>query len=240
MNRQLKCIIVDDEEMATRVIEAHLTHIQELDLVGVYHSGVEAFLALDQMDVDVLFLDIQMPKMTGLSMLKMLKNPPLTVLTTAHRDYALDGFDLDVVDYLLKPIGIERFLQTVTKIRRLAEGIGEKPITTTSNTVKDHLFIKANRSFVKIYFQELLYVEAIKNHVRITTTDASYISLISISDFLNKLPPQDFIRVHRSFITNIRHIDTYCSQHVIIRKATIPIGRSYKEEVRLQLRNSLG
>ena len=148
MKPKLKCMIVDDEEMATRVIESHLAHVEELELVGIYHSGVEAYLALDQLEVDVLFLDIQMPKMTGLSLLKRRKNPPLTVLTTAHRDYALDGFDLDVVDYLLKPIGIERFLQTVSKLRRLLEGRGDKTPNAVSSPIKDHLFIKANRHFV--------------------------------------------------------------------------------------------
>ena len=240
MDRKLKCMIVDDEEMATRVIESHLAHVEELELVGIYHSGVEAYLALDQLEVDVLFLDIQMPKMTGLSLLKRRKNPPLTVLTTAHRDYALDGFDLDVVDYLLKPIGIERFLQTVSKLRRLVEGTGDGVPATAPPAVKDHLFVKANRNFVKLFFRDILYVEAIKNHVRISTTEGSYISLISITDFGAKLPAVDFIRVHRSFLINIRRIDTYGAQHIRIRTTDIPIGRSYKEQVRQHLQQKLG
>ncbi|MCB0642464.1 MAG: response regulator, partial [Phaeodactylibacter sp.] len=162
----LKCVIVDDEEMASRVLTAHLSHVPDMEVCRTFQSAVKAFLELEKMDVDVLFLDIQMPKMTGLSLLKMLPNPPVTILTTAHREFALEGFELDVLDYLLKPISLERFLRTVHKIRRVTSA----PATETA-AEQGHLFIKANRNFTKVAFDDIRYVEALKNHVKVITTD---------------------------------------------------------------------
>ena len=230
--RKLKCIIIDDEEMAVKVLESHIAQIEDLEVSGIYYSGVEAFLELEQMDVDVLFLDIEMPKITGLSMLQMLKNPPLTVLTTAHRDYALDGFELDVLDYLLKPISFERFLKTITKIKRLHTTPNPMPTPKAPLPKKDHVFIKVDRQYVKLYFKDIQYVEALKNHVRIVTPQRSYISLINISSFENELPGMPFVRVHRSYIINVHHLNSFNTQQVDIGQCTIPIGRSYKDGVK--------
>ena len=187
--RKLKCIIIDDEEIAVKVIENHLSQIDELEVVAVFYSGVEAFLAIDQLEFDVLFLDIQMPKITGLSMIKMMKKRPLIVLTTAHREFALEGFELDVVDYLLKPISFERFLKTIQKINRYIDR-PESPHTLPLNQTdeKDHLYIKVNRHYVKLFYEDILFVEAIKNHVRIVTPNETYISLVNISTFEQELP----------------------------------------------------
>jgi len=223
MENKLKCIIVDDEEMATRVIESHLQLVDDIDIVGIYHSGVEAFHALDKSKIDVMFLDIQMPKLTGLSMLRMLKYKPLTVLTTAHRDYAIEGFDLDVVDYLLKPISLERFLQTISKIRRFTH---EDRFVETE---KGYIFIKANREYHKVFFDQILSVEAIKNHIRIRLADKNFISLMTLSDFQSKLPEDQFARVHRSYLVNLRAVTSFSSHSLDIQGHQIPIGRSYKE-----------
>ncbi|MEM9547900.1 MAG: LytTR family DNA-binding domain-containing protein [Bacteroidota bacterium] len=226
MANRLKCIIVDDEEMATRVIESHLEMVDDIDIIGIYHSGVEAFHALDKTRVDVMFLDIQMPKLTGISMLKMLKHKPLTVLTTAHRDYAIQGFDLDVVDYLLKPISLERFLQTISKIRRLSSG------AVVEESSEGYLFIKANREYHKVFFNDILSVEAIKNHIRIRLSDKSLISLMTLSEFESKVPEDKFARVHRSYLVNLKAVNSYSSQSLDVHGQRIPIGRSYKDVVR--------
>jgi DNA-binding LytR/AlgR family response regulator len=235
MKRTIRCMIVDDEEMATRVIKAHLEMVPEFEVAGIFHSGVEAFLALDQMDIDVLFLDIQMPKITGLSMLKMLKKPPLTVLTTAHREYALDGYELEVVDYLLKPIGLSRFLQTVSRLKRLLT-LQETPGTPTTTIPKaaapDHVFLKTNRSFLRIPHTDILHIEALKNHIRVVTTQDSHISLISISEFESQLPANDFLRIHRSYIVHIHSVMRFDNHSITHQQGTLPIGRSYKEQVR--------
>lgn len=244
----IKCVIVDDEEMASKVIESHLGHVPSFEVVGVYHSAVEAFLALDQMQVDVLFLDIQMPKITGIEMIKMLKQKPLIVLTTAHREYALDGFELEVVDYLLKPIGLHRLLQTVSRLKKhlhIAETSSipttmkvqqEEPEATT--TAAKHIFVKTNRTYQKIAFESILHIEAIKNHIKIKTATDSHISLVALSEFERQLP-NSFLRVHRSFIVNKKNIlkfDNYSIHHA---QGEVPIGRTYKEEVLEQLRAEL-
>ncbi|GAA4274792.1 LytTR family DNA-binding domain-containing protein [Aquimarina gracilis] len=240
MSREINCIIIDDEEMATKVIAKHLENVPGFKIVGIFHSAVEAFLVIDDLRVDVMFLDIQMPKMTGLSMLKMLKKQPLTVLTTAHREYALEGFQLEVVDYLLKPIGLDRFLQTISRIKRLVNTTDQ--ITNTEKEEKekviensealDHVFIKSERSFLKIDFSSILQVEAIKNHIKIVTTKETHISLMPISEFETKLPAHDFIRVHRSYIINMAHVKRFDNNSVTNDNGVVPIGRSYKEIAR--------
>ncbi len=238
MNKAINCIIIDDEEMATKVIAKHLENIPDFKIVGIFHSAVEAFLVIDDLKVDVMFLDIQMPKMTGLSMLKMLKKQPLTVLTTAHREYALEGFQLEVVDYLLKPIGLNRFLQTINRIKRLVNTNSqqtsiekEEKVTENSETL-DHIFIKSERAFLKIDFSTILHIEAIKNHIKIVTTKETHISLMPISEFETKLPPNDFIRIHRSYIINITQVKRFDNNSITNDNGVFPIGRSYKEIVR--------
>lgn len=226
MNNKLTCIIVDDEEMATRVIESHLELVEDIEIVGIYHSGVEAFQALDKTKVDVMFLDIQMPKLTGISMLKMLNKKPLTVLTTAHRDYAIEGFDLDVVDYLLKPISLDRFLQTISKIRRYVT----EP--NSEDEVQPYIFIKADRQYHKLFFNDIWCVEAIKNHIRIRTPETNFISLMTLTEFESKLPADQFIRVHRSYLINRKEVTAFNAQSITIHDKVIPIGRSYKDAVR--------
>lgn len=243
----IKCVIVDDEEMATKVIVTHLAHIPDFEIVGIYHSAVDAFLALDNIEVDVLFLDIQMPKVTGIEMIKMLKKRPLTVLTTAHREYALDGFELEVVDYLMKPVGLQRFLQTISRLKKQLyitnEARGELSIeekepnngNDENKVALKHTFIKTNRAFQKIDFDTMLHIEAIKNHIKIVTNDKTYISLVQLSEFEKQLP-KAFLRVHRSFIVNTTHIVRFDNNCIQNQKAEIPIGRTYKEKIILILK----
>ena len=243
---KIKCMIVDDEEMATKVIEAHINHIPDFEICGVYHSAVEAFLVLDQMEIDVLFLDIQMPKITGIDLVKMLKKKPLIVLTTAHREFALEGFELDVVDYLMKPIGLNRFLQTVSRIKKHLKLPKSEleiskvilPETQTTQSDQKYIFVKTSRAYHKIDFDDILYVEAIKNHIKIVTHSDTYLSLIPLSSFENELPFQ-FLRIHRSFIINIRTIKKFDSNSVENERRSIPIGRTYKDNAIEKLKELL-
>lgn len=253
MKTKLKCIIVDDEEMATKVIETHLAHIPDFEIVGVYHSAVEAFLALDNTSIDVLFLDIQMPKITGLDMIKMLKKKPLTVLTTAHREFALEGFDLEVVDYLMKPIGLSRFLQTISRLKKHFHLLEGKRKGTPSqfdmpNMVQqrkgaslkktNHIFIKTNKAYQKIAFDVILHIEAVKNHIKIVTKTHTYFSLVSLSEFEHRLPEQ-FLRVHRSFIINTLNILQFNNHSIQNDHNNIPIGRTYKDHTIEKLKQLL-
>ncbi|MEM8523605.1 MAG: LytTR family DNA-binding domain-containing protein [Bacteroidota bacterium] len=246
-DQSIKCVIVDDEAMATKVIEAHLGHIPNFEIEGIYHSAVEAFLALESLEVDVLFLDIQMPKVAGIEMLKMIKHKPLTVLTTAHREYALDGFELEVVDYLLKPIGLNRFLQTISRLKKRlsiptakTEQVSHPAEKTREvnkqDTAPQHIFIKTNRAYQRIEIAAILHIEAIKNHIKIVTKEGNYISLISLSEFEKQLP-EAFVRVHRSFIVNINNVLKFDNYEISNEKSTIPIGRTYKERAVELLKN---
>lgn len=225
--KRYNCLIVDDEEMATRVIASHLEHLQNFEVKGIYHSPVNAYLALEKEKIDVLFLDIQMPKMTGLAMLKMLKHKPLTILTTAHRDYALEGFELDVVDYLVKPIGLDRFLKSMMKVNRWLNAEHEMHVKSANH--ESYIMVKSDRKHVKLFYEDILYVEAVKNHIRIFTPSKSIISLIGISEFLEKLPPQDFLKIHRSYFVNVQHISSFDRNEVLVKGKALPIGRSFKE-----------
>ncbi|MEO1450383.1 MAG: LytTR family DNA-binding domain-containing protein, partial [Bacteroidota bacterium] len=209
-------------------------------VVGIYHSAVEAFLEVDRKEVDVLFLDIQMPKILGLEMLKMLKRPPLTVITTAHREYAFDGFELEVVDYLMKPISLKRFLKTISRLKKhlqfangttpgLPSESDESPPPFAEKKTSTHIFVKTNRAYQKIELASILHIEAIKNHIKIVTRTETHMSLTPLSEFEKRLP-QTFLRVHRSFIVskpNILKFDHYSIQN---EKGEIPIGRTYKEQ----------
>ncbi|MEM9920121.1 MAG: LytTR family DNA-binding domain-containing protein [Bacteroidota bacterium] len=246
----IKCIIVDDEEMAAKVITSHLAHIPDFEVVGVFHGAVEAFLALDGMEVDVLFLDIQMPKITGIDMIKMLKKKPLTVLTTAHREYALEGFELEVVDYLMKPIGLNRFLQTISRLKKHLHSFDHEQRQDTVQeptiseeipkpTTSKHLFVKTNRAYQKIDFDDVCHIEAIKNHIKIVTKTETHISLIALSEFKQQLP-ENFLRVHRSFIINTDNIRKFDNYSIHNEKGEIPIGRTYKTSVVEHLRGLFG
>ncbi len=242
---QIKCVIIDDEEMAAKVIVSHLEHIPDFRIEAIFHSAVEAFLKFQSMEVDVLFLDIQMPKVTGLEMIKMMDKKPLIVLTTAHREYALEGFELEVVDYLMKPIGLHRFLKTIHRLKKLLHSndshcisgeIKLEEISFPKKPKSDHIFIKSNRTFYKIAFDDILHIEAIKNHVKVVTNTISLISLISLTEFQKQLPGQ-FLRTHRSFIINTRHVFKFDNYVVHNQAGEIPIGRTYKDLVLICLKN---
>lgn len=238
----MNCIIVDDEPMAIKVIESHIQHIDNLKVVGTYNSAMAAFTALQTLSVDLIFLDIQMPKMTGLTFVKAINQSPYIVLTTAHREYALEGYELNITDYLLKPISFERFMKAMAKIYALEQKqISNTPVNIESQTVttssKPFVYVKADRQYVKVLLEDILYIESIKNHVIIATQQEKITTLLSISQMEEKLPPQHFIRVHRSFIVHLEQIQQFSSSHISIQKKYIPIGRLYKNEVLKRLQD---
>ncbi|MEL6925457.1 MAG: DNA-binding response regulator, partial [Bacteroidota bacterium] len=197
----MKCIIIDDEPLAIKVIASHIGHINNLELVGCFENAMDGFAFLQQEAVDLIFLDIQMPKLTGLDFLKTLRNRPHVILCTAYRDYALDGFELDVVDYLVKPISFDRLLQAVGKCFRLQNQLAPvvpAPQAIAPQSAPAFIYVKAEREHVKILLDQILYLESIRNHVRIQTEEGSVITLRKISEMEEKLPVRHFLRVHRS------------------------------------------
>lgn len=228
----MNCLIVDDEEMAVKVIESHISHIDGLEIVGTYYNAIDAFSALQQQPVDILFLDIQMPKMSGLTLLQSLPNKPHVILTTAHRKFALEGYDLDVVDYLLKPIAFDRFLRAIGKVFRLTNQAPVLPIVAPEvNSAPSFFYIKSDRQFIKILLEEVLFMESLRNHIKIVTTNGNFTTLMSISQMEEKLPPQYFLRIHRSYIIALSKVDRFSQTNVCIEDQTIPIGNLYRKEV---------
>ena len=228
-----KCLIVDDEPLAVEIIESYLHKLDNMEVVGKCNNAIKAFEVLQKEQVDLLFLDIQMPKLTGIDFLKTLKNPPKVVLTTAYREYALESYELDVVDYLLKPISFERFFKAVSKVyRQENEGSNvfrEKENFTTEE--EPYLYLKADKKMVKVMLKDILYIESLKDYVRVKTPSKDVITHQTISYFEEKLSEDAFLRIHRSFIVPIGKIETFSASAVEVPGKELPIGRIYKNNV---------
>ena len=225
----LKCIIVEDETLAQDVIKNHLARIDRLELAGVYRNAPEALAALQTMEVDVMFLDIRLPGMSGLHFLRSLDNPPLVVLTTAYAEYALESYEFNVIDYLLKPISFERFTKAVSKI---VDGrLYSQASKEADKSPNDHIFIKSNSKFFRVNFSEIVYIEGMRDYLKIHTPDYSLITHQTMNDLEKTLPPRQFIRVHKSYIVAVGQIRAIYGNSIELAKTTIPIGINYKESV---------
>ncbi len=233
----LKCLIVDDEPLAIKLMQRHVEQMPGLDLVATFQNPLEAYAFLKNESIDLVFLDIQMPVLTGLDFVKSLHNPPAIIFTTAYRNYAVESYELDVVDYLVKPISFNRFFQAVNKFTNQRNA--EIPVATSSpisdTSSPSHIYVNANKKHIKVNFEEILYVESIKDYVRIHTVHNSIMTKDKISEFEKKLS-DDFLRIHRSFIVNTQKITAFTAQDVEIGEREIPIGGSYKELVYRRLK----
>jgi DNA-binding LytR/AlgR family response regulator len=225
----IKCIIVDDEPLAIEIMESYVQKVDQLELKGSFRNAVTAFSYLQSNPVDVIFLDIQMPKLTGIDFLKTLKNPPKVIFTTAYREYALDGFELEIVDYLLKPIPFDRFLKAVSRVIQQPS----QPIVqhVASEPTEQPLFFKVDKKMVKVKMSDILYIESIKDYVKVKTHDKEIITQQKIGYLEESLPKHIFLRTHRSFIAAINKIESYSASEIEIGKIQLPIGRNYKNEV---------
>lgn len=226
----MKCIIIDDEPLAIEILESYVNRVEQLTLVGTFRNAVAAFAFLQQHPVDLIFLDIQMPKLSGIDFLKTLRQRSHVIFTTAFRDYALEGFELEVADYLLKPIPFERFLRAIGKVL-------PQPITPPPSPLPvrqepdDYVYFKVEKKMIKTNMQDILYIESIKDYVKVRTPEKEIVTQQKISYLEASLPSDKFIRIHRSFIVNRDQVDAYSATDVEIGKYRIPIGRNYKDEV---------
>lgn len=226
----MKCIIVDDEPLAIEILESYVSKIDQLEIAGTFRNAVSAFAFLQQNTIDLIFLDIQMPKLSGIDFLRTLKNPPKVILTTAFRDYALDGFELEVVDYLLKPIPFERFLKAVAKVLHQPAPAATTPKPDAA-AADSFVYFKVDKKMIKTRMADILYIESIKDYVKVKTADKEIITQQKISYLEESLPRDLFLRIHRSFIVNVERIDAYSATDVEIGKHFVPIGRNYKNDV---------
>ena len=226
---KLSCVIVEDEPLARNLLVEYVRKVPSLNLIDACASPIAALEVLKSHSVDLLFLDIQMPELTGLSMLKVLQKRPLVILTTAYSEYALQGYELDVVDYLLKPITFERFLRAVDKVTQrldIKKPSVEKP---TVPVEQPFVFVKDGTKLVKVVFDDILYVEGLKDYVTIHMKSQKIVSLQRLKTLEEQLPPEKFIRIHNSFIVALHSIDVIHKNTVQIRDAMLPIGETYKK-----------
>jgi len=228
--QKYNCIIVEDEPLAAEVLQRYINEVPFLQLKEKCSDAVYAMDVLNKEEIDLIFLDIHLPKLKGLDFIKTLKNPPKVIVTTAYRDYAVQGFELNVIDYLVKPIEFNRFLTAVNKLPQA------KPITVTSNISvtggeRAHLFFSVSKKKVKVFLDEILYIESLKEYIRIITKTKSILTKFQLTEVEEILNNNNFLRVHRSYIVAKEKIEAYSSTDVEVNGKQIPIGRSYKELV---------
>ncbi|MDO6390157.1 LytTR family DNA-binding domain-containing protein [Pontibacter sp. BT731] len=232
---KLRCLIVDDEPLALDVLETFVERLDNLELVCRCNNAVEAYNCLQNEHIDLMFLDIQMPKLTGIDFLKSIPNPPRVIFTTAYRDYALDSYELNAVDYLLKPIAFDRFLKAVAKVTPAEpRGIAAipAPVAQAEPDYKDaFIYLKADKKMVKVMLADILYIESLKDYIRVKTDTKEIISYQKISFLEEKLPTDKFLRIHRSFIISLDKVQAFSATAVDVGKVEIPIGRLYKNDV---------
>lgn len=226
----IRCIAIDDEPLALEVIKAHVNQIPDLELVALLNSPIEAVEVLNSESIDLIFLDIEMPILSGIDFLKTIKMTPKVIFTTAYRNYAIESYEFDVVDYLLKPISFTRFFRAVSKFKSLNKNHELFRQVNTPESVQDHIYVNSNKKYIKINFKDLLYIESIKDYIKINVNGISVITKDTISNFETKLPKQ-FLRIHRSYIVNTSKITAFTKMDVEIDTKEIPIGASYKNDV---------
>lgn len=226
---KFNCIIVEDERLASELLEDYIKDIPFLALKHTCSDALKALEILQKEPIDVIFLDINLPKLKGLDFIKTLKKTPQIIITTAHREYALEGYELNVVDYLLKPINFNRFLTAVNKLRK--NDFQEPHIQAFAETERACIFINNNKKKIKIFIDEILFIESKKEYISIVTQENTYQTKLPLNEIEEQLPKHKFLRTHRSFIVSLDKISAFSSTEVEINLLQIPIGRSYKEIV---------
>ncbi|OXB04153.1 DNA-binding response regulator [Flavobacterium plurextorum] len=229
----MKCVIIDDEPLAVELLEDFVQKVDSLELISTFNNAIDAVSFINQNNVDLIFLDIQMPHFSGIDFLNTIEKKPLVIFTTAYSDYAVEGFNLGAVDYLVKPIPFHRFLKSVVRAQQIVNpatavsSISEN--TLTPELEQDFMFVRAEYENVKMNFADILFIEGLKDYVKIYTTDNKYtLTLISLIKLENLLSSKGFSRIHRSYIINIKHVKSIQKNKVLISDKRIPISESYK------------
>ena len=223
---EIRCIIIEDEPLAVKVLSDYILQVPFLKLEGSFKDAILATDYLRKNNTDLIFLDIHLPKLKGMSFLKTLTNPPDVIITTAYHQYAIEGFELNVTDYLLKPFDFERFLKAVSKVKKSES---EKQRTDEKQDTNDFIFLNVQKKRVKILFSEILYIESQQEYIKIITTKKEYIIKMSTHEIESLLPGNLFKRIHRSFIVSISKIESYSAEIVEVNGVSIPIGRGYRD-----------
>ena len=236
----IKCLIVEDEALAAKVIETYLQPLAEFKLLGTVPNAIEAYNFLNEQTVDLIFLDINMPSLSGMDFLKSLKDPPMVVITTAYREYAVEGFELEVIDYLVKPISLPRFLQAIDKVHNLLDSPRGKISGSgdISPLEELHILLKVDKKHLRVDLSDIFYIESLKDYIRVKTKKGDYITHQTLTGITALLPGEKFIRIHRSFTVSLDMIDALNGNALEINGHLLPIGRNYLQEVKSLIFNS--
>lgn len=241
ITKKIRCLIIDDELPAREILKKYIAKVTFLDLTGTCSNAVEALSFLQKTAVDLLFLDIQMPQLLGTDFIRTLKDPPKVIFTTAYRKFAVEGFELDAVDYLLKPISFERFLKAVNKVLQINPDIHTLQDPDKSSIASNpFLYFRSDRKMVKVLLNDILYIEGMKDYIKIVTTSKTIVTKHLLSTLEEMLPKDEFVRIHRSYIIAVAKIDSFNNEGVEVCKKVLPIGRLYKHDVIRALNSSVG
>ena len=227
----MNCIAIDDEPLSLNIVKEYCRKLEFMNLIGTYTNPFEAISKINESSIDIIFLDVEMPGITGLQLIKSLPNPPLIIVTSAHSKYAFEGFELSIVDYLLKPVAFDKFLRAVNKAGLFLAGReknDKENISSQENNFPDYVFVKEGYSTVKIRFSEIEYIEGLKDYIKICVNEKYHLTKSTIKNFENKLPTNRFIRVHKSFIVSLDKIIKIENNRIFIGSKKIPIGLQYK------------
>ena len=230
---KLNCLIIDDEPFARKGLEEHVQEIDFLHCVASCENVLKATSYLSEQQIDLIYLDIHMPKVSGIDFLKSLKNPPLAIITTAYSDYALEGYSLDVIDYLVKPITLQRFLKASQKALEFFQSKSRAEYKNAPS--EDYFFVRCDRKFEKIFFRDVSYVEGMQNYAVIHVADRKLITYITLASLENQLPKDQFLKVHKSFLISVPHVKAIEGDEILLEHARIPISRTLREQVVQQI-----
>jgi len=234
--KKIRCLLVDDEPLAIALLQKHVGQLDFLEVAGTCPNALKALEALKNKDIDLMFLDIRMPAISGTDFLRTLRNPPKVIITTAYREYALEGYDLDIVDYLLKPITFDRFFKAIERYLRQDKQPETVPAAPGAGEPSG-IFVKSGYRTIRISTDDILYIESLKDYVKIITTDDTIMTKYKIGDMENELSAKGFLRIHRSFIINLKQVSAFTASDVEIGKTELPIGDSYKGLVAKRLKD---
>ncbi|AHM63268.1 LytTR family two component transcriptional regulator [Flammeovirgaceae bacterium 311] len=238
---KFKCLIIDDEPLAINVIKTHLSHFNAFEVVYTFESAIDAFNYLSTNPVQLLFLDINLPGLSGIDFIKNLDQPPAVIVTTAYREYAVESFELDVLDYLVKPVAFPRFMKAIDKATSHLQQL-DKPLAgaVQQPEPEDYIFVRADKKNIKVQHADILYIESLKDYIRIKTIYEDLIVHQNLSQFTSQLPAEKFLRIHRSFTVSCEKISSISGTKLYVGPKALPIGRIFQKEVKNSILNKAG
>lgn len=227
---KIKCVLIDDEPLAIKVLQNYFTNFTDFEVIGTFNNSLEALDFINSTTVDAVFLDINMPMMTGFELISLIENKTKVIITTAFREFAAESYDLDVLDYLVKPIPLPRFIKCINKIT--TEYNLKNNIKVETAKGDSHIFIKVDKKMMKINIEEILFVEGMKEYIKVVTPDKTYITHKSLTSLSEELPADKFLRIHKSYVIALNKVKSIEGNRVQIQSYNIPIGRNYSKEVK--------